>query len=222
MSIIFGTNNPELADRVVLIRQIHFRDFCQLTPEMLVRFTERVEFEFGMDASEKLRFEFSPIVKRVILYYQNQNPVQSPVPTEQLSRCERNLQIIAKVRYFQWMAAEANVTGAERGIFLERIVLELKYWDAVYCEFLTAIGLPQPTKQEALMQIEHLINEFKKGESEEQIARIENFKQIIIAAFTQYEIKKTIENVTNKLDLFFKPSAKKQKNNTKKNEKKKD
>jgi hypothetical protein len=209
---IFGTNAPESVDRVVLIRQIQFRDFRQLAPDMVIRFTDRVEFEFGLAAKSKPQFEFSPIVKRIILCYQNPNPA-SPLPAEQLSRCERNLQIIAKARYLQWMTAAKNAVGSERKAVMERIVLELKYWDVVYRDFLTAAGLPQPTIEETLMQMENLINEFKKNESDEQIAQIEKFKQRIIETFTQYEIKKTIEKVTNTLDLFFKPHTK---NNTNK------
>jgi hypothetical protein len=206
VSVIFGTNDPELVDRVVLIRQIQFRDFRQLAPAMLVRFTDRVEFEFGLCAKQRLRFKFSPFERYIILRYQNPNPAQLPMPTEQLSRCERNLQIIAKVRYLQWMTAVKNAAESERDAIMERIVLELKYWDVVYREFLTAVGLPQPTLQEALLQMEHLINEFKKNESIEHVVEIEKFKQQIIRTFTQYEIKKNLENITNTIDLLFKPA----------------
>ncbi|MDR1291669.1 MAG: hypothetical protein LBK06_10760 [Planctomycetaceae bacterium] len=208
MSIIFGTNNPESVARDVLIRQIQLRDFQQYTPEMLVRITNRVELEFGVDAGERPKFEFSPVEKWVVLACQSQAPNLPPLPIEQVSQCERNLRIIAKVRYNQWITAEANATTSEREKIMERIVIELKYWDVVYREFLTAAGLPQPTIQETLMQTEYLVNEFKEGESAEQIERIENFKRNIIRTFAQHEIKRTLKDATNTLELFFKPIPK--------------
>jgi hypothetical protein len=214
--IIFGTNDPELVSRAVLIRQIQFRDFQQFSPEMLVRMTNRVELEFGLDSEERIRFEFSPIEKRIILSCQNQSLKLPPLPMDRISQCERNLRIIAKARYNQWIKAEANANTKEREKIMKRILLELDYWDGVYREFLTAIGLPQPTIQETLIQTDYLVNEFKEGESTEQIAQIENFKRKIIGAFAQHEIKKTIDKATNTLELFFKPTPQIKKNNTKK------
>ncbi|MDR2761767.1 MAG: hypothetical protein LBB88_04115 [Planctomycetaceae bacterium] len=216
ISIIFGTNNPETIDRVTLIRQIQLRDFRQLSPKMLDRITNRVELEFGIDSKEKPKFEFSPTVKRIILLFQNHDPTKLPPPSEQLSRCERNLQIIAKVRFFQWMEMvestktnETRKSKAERDAVMEKIIAELKYWDSVYRQFLEAINLPQPTIQEALEQMENLVNEFKRNESPEQIERIENFKCELIARCTQQEIKKAVKEITNAFDIFFKPQPKK-------------
>ncbi|MDR2172445.1 MAG: hypothetical protein LBP59_20070 [Planctomycetaceae bacterium] len=210
--IIFGTNDPEGVDRFVLVRQLQFRDFRQLTPEAVIRFTNRVELEFGLDSLERPKFEFSFLVKRIILRYQNPNPFKSPPPAAQLSRCERNLQLIAKTRYFQWMETTSNADKSDYAKKFERIVAELKYWGKVYYDFLDALGLPRPTIQEELEQMENLINEFKKGEPAEQVDRIENFKREIIKAYMQNEIKNAVENVTNTIDLFFKPTPKKIKN----------
>ncbi|MDR2346152.1 MAG: hypothetical protein LBE18_08815 [Planctomycetaceae bacterium] len=209
MSVIFGTNNPETIDRIVLVRQIQLRDFSQFSSEMLERFTNRIESEFGINAHQKPQFDFSPIVKRIILYYQNPNQIHQPKPSEKLLRCERNLQIIAKIRYYQWITELKNTPKSEYNTVMEQIIRELKYWDKMYRDFLTALELPQPTVQEALIQLEHLVNEFKKNESSEQITQIENLKRNIIKKFTQHEINNAVKHITNTLDSFFKPQPKK-------------
>jgi hypothetical protein len=213
VNVVFGVMDPESVDRAVLIRQIQFCDFQKIPREVVVRVVNRVDVEFGLDAKLKPEFKFSAIEKLIIAKYQNQfqkNIIDKKSNT-QTSRCECNLQVIAKVRYFQLMQAEADAamkSEVDRKIVMKRIVMEVKYWDKVYRDFLAAADLPQPTFEEALEQIEKMISDFKQNESADQIRKIELFKQKIFKSLTQHEVNDAIKNITNTINTLFTPAKK--------------
>ncbi|MDR3199100.1 MAG: hypothetical protein LBU34_14630 [Planctomycetaceae bacterium] len=209
---IFGSVNPETIDRANLIRVMKLRDFRTLPPETVKALTFRAETEFGRQSANKPVFQFSKTDKQIYAYFQNNR-------FERKSLFETNLLLMSRIQYFQWMNGYASALPEQRVLLMKEVVEDMRYWQLVYMDFLRAAELPVPSMAELIREFDDMIEYFKIGATQEEIARIDDFKQRINTAYAASEIQGAVQNfsgnisatMSNMLDSFLKKPKKNEK-----------
>jgi len=73
----------------------------------------------------------------------------------------------------------------------------MKYWESVFMDFLCAAELPIPSINELIREFDNMIESFKAGAAPEEIARIDDFKQRMNAAFVAREVQGAAEHLSD-------------------------
>ncbi len=187
---IFGPLAPEQLNRGTLIRVIQLRDFRQLPDDKVAALADRAEKEFGRNGIQRPVFAFSGIEKRVFAYFGAEE-------TRTPSLLETNLYEMARIRYFQWMNEYERSSEATRIALMQKIVADLKYWQTLYVEFLTAAELPIPSLAKLIHEFEKMITAFKVGAMPSEIKRIDAFKRRLNAAIVASEVGGAVDNFSD-------------------------
>ena len=182
---IFGNLEPETMNRQTLIRVIQLRDFRQFSPDLLERLTNRAEQEFGRHSPNRPIFEFSPLEKRIHLYFGSNR-------SERQSYLEGNLTLMARVRYFQWMHEHQSATLVQRAALMNEVVEDMHYWRELYTDYLRFLEQPEPTLSELQDNFQQMIEDFKEGASPEEVRLIDSFAQSLNRALFASELQRTI------------------------------
>ena len=184
---ILGHVVPEKMDRQVLVRVMQVRDFRQFSPDLINRLTLRAEQEFGRHSPNKPVFELPFFEKRVHAYFQARR-------SSQQSHLERNLTLMAKTRYLEWMYEHQSAAPLRKGELMKEVVADMQYWQEVFLEYIRFLGLPEPTLAELYEDFQQMIEAFKVGASPEEAALIDSFAQSMSRALFATEMQKSIFN----------------------------
>ncbi len=187
---IFGPIEPANVDRATLVRIMQLRDFQKMSTENRAAWTDRAEAEFGRGGVMRPVFAFSPLEKKIYAHFRGSD---RPAP----SRFERNLQLMARIRYFQWMSEYEQATEPERALLMRRISDDMTYWEWLYYDFLSAAELPRPTWAELIQEFEKMIEGFKVGATPEEQARIDRFKNRMNAAMVAGRIGGAAQKISD-------------------------
>ncbi|GHT14884.1 hypothetical protein FACS1894170_12250 [Planctomycetales bacterium] len=160
---IFGEIKPETVDRQTFVRIMQFRDFRQCSPELVVRILQRAETEFGSQALQKPVFGYSPLEKRVFLYFEKHRGTTTPL-------LATNLDVMAQKRFFLWIKEYDSATKSEKAVLMKRYVEELHYWQTVYFQYLQALDQPCPNAMQLLEDFQNMIARFKIDQPPETVA----------------------------------------------------
>jgi hypothetical protein len=191
---VLGTIHPKTIDRSTLIRVMQIRDFRILPPKTVAELAERAEAEFGRNSLQKPVFQFSETEKNVYAYFQSNR--QKEKQQQHPSYFETNLILMAKSRYFHWMNTYAAAAPEEQSVLMNEIVDDMNYWQTVYLDFLQAANLPVPSLAELIQEFDEMIEQFKVGATEDEIARIDHFKRRMNAAFVASEVHNATKNLS--------------------------
>jgi hypothetical protein len=194
----WGNIAPENIDRQTLIRVMQIRDFRRFSPDLVERLTCRAKQEFGRHSPNKPTFEFSSLEKKVHVYFQTH---RSSVP----SSMERNLTLMARTCYFQWMDEYQSATPSRKAVLMSGVVEDMRHWQTIYLDYVRALGQPEPTLAELYKDFQRMIESFKVDASPEEVARIDSFAKEMSRALFVVEAQKSFMN-------FFMPSEQKPKN----------
>lgn len=200
---VFGAFDPNRIDRATLSRIMQLRDFRRFSSEKQLALTNRCETEFGPRAVQKPVFQFSGSEKKLYAFFQKQHQNRNSGRGGKSGSgvyFETNLSLMARLRYFQWMDAYDTLSDKERRDLLNRIVGDLKYWQTIYFDFLQAADLPQPSIAELIREFDNMIEAFKIGATDKDIARIDSFKQQISASIIAREVQEASDRLGNMKD----------------------
>ena len=182
---IFGHIIPEKIDRSSFVRVMQLRDFRRFAPQVVERVTLRAEQEFGRHSPNKPKFEL-PIWERWLHTY-----VQTH-QSDQQSRIETNLTMMARIRFFQWMREYQSSTRRQKAALMNDVVEDVYYWQAVYLDYLHSLGFPEPTLAELYQDSERMIENFKVDATQEEIVLIDSFVMEMNRALVVTEVQKSI------------------------------
>jgi len=185
---ILGNIEPEKVDRQTLMRVIQIRDFRRFDPELVERLTRRAEREFGRHSPNKPVFDISVWEKEVYIYFQTRR-------SSQRSTLERNLTLMAKTRYFQWMYEYQSAATPRKAELMNDVIADMRYWQEIYLEYVRFLGLPEPTLAELYRDFQRMIEEFKIGASPEETVLIDSFAQNMSKALFATEVQRSIFNL---------------------------
>ena len=183
LNSIFGDIDPETIDRQTLVRVIEFRDFRRFPTDLIERLTDRVEQEFGRHAPQQPVFDLPPWEKKIHLYFQTHR-------SEQLSRFEINLTLMAKIRYLHWMKEYQDAPLAQKRALMSDVREDMRYWQAVYLDYVRYLEQPEPTELELLLESQRMIENFKVDASPENAKLIDSFAQSIVQSVIAAEASK--------------------------------
>jgi len=184
---IFDNIEPEKTDRQTLVRIMQLRDFSRLAPDLIERLTSRAEQEFGRHSPNKPVFAISFLEKKIHVYFQTHR-------SNQRSCLERNLTLMARVRYFQWMYEHQTAASARKAALMNDVVADMRYWQEVYLDYVRSLGQPEPTLAELYQDFQRMIEEFKIGATSEEVVQIDSFAQSMSRALFATEVQRSIFN----------------------------
>jgi len=184
---ILGNVDPETLDRQMFVRVMQLRDFRHFSPELIERFTLRAEQEFGRHSPNPPVFELPGWEKRIHVRKQTQR-------SEQPSYMERNMGLMAKMRYFQWMHAHDAADRVQKAELMNDVVADMRHWQGVYLDYVRFLGLPEPTPAELFQDFQRMIEDFKADASPEEIALIDAFTQNLSRILFASEVQGVIRN----------------------------
>ena len=182
---ILGNVKPETMGRQMLVRVIQIRDFRRFSPDLVERLTDRAEQEFGRHSPNQPTFELHPLEKWIHIYFQTHR-------SNRQSHLESNLTVMARSRYFQWMAEYQSVAPIRQAALMNDVVADMRYWQGLYFEYLRYLEQPEPTLVELYEDFQRMIEDFKIGASPEEIVQIDAFAQSMSRALFAAEVQKTI------------------------------
>ena len=185
LNSILGNIDPEKTDRQTLVRVMQMRDFHQFSPELIERLADRAEQEFGRRSPNKPVFELRPLEKKIHIYFQTHL-------SEQQSYLERNLTLMAKVRYFQWMYEYDSAARDRKAALMNGVVEEMRYWQEVYLDYVRFLGLPEPTLAELYQDFQRMIESFKTDASPDEMILIDSFAKDMSRALFASEVQKLV------------------------------
>ena len=185
---ILGNVKPETMGRQTLVRVIQLRDFRRFSLDLVERLTDRAEQEFGRHSQNKPAFALHPLEKRVHVYFQTHR-------SNQQSHLESNLTVMARLRYFEWMAEFHSATLVRQAALMNDVVADVRYWQELYFDYLRYLGQPEPTLAELYEDFQRMIEDFKVDASPEEIVLIDSFSQSMSQALFATEIQRTIWNM---------------------------
>jgi len=185
---VFGNVDPVEIDRQTLIRVIQLRDFGKFSPDLVERLTDRAEQEFGRQSPNRPAFELSYWEKQLHVYFYSHR-------SDRPSKMETNLTMMAKIRYVQWMQEYQSAEPERKAAFMSEVVEDMRYWQAVYLDYVRFLEAPEPTQAELYQDFVRMIDNFKTGASPEEIVQIDSFAQSLCRALFAAEMKKTIWNL---------------------------
>jgi hypothetical protein len=192
MSGVFGTLNVKTLDPQTLILVLALRDCSQLSPAVLSELAAKVETEFGLSAEQKPVFQFSSFEKKLLAFFQDEN-------YERTSRLKKNIHLLAKTIFLQWMNDYEKATAKEKKALLQKCVQEMNHWQEIYLEFLYAADLPIPPLDRTLAEFNEIADGFKAGEVPEEAKRMENFKRTLFKAI----VADKVNPIRGVLDWFM-------------------
>ena len=182
---IFWNVEPETISRQTLVRVIQLRDFSHFSPEFVERLTDRAEQEFGRLSPNRPVFELPQWEKQIHIYFQTNKPATP-------SNLENNLNLMARIRYFQWMHEYESGELHQRAALMQSVVEDMRYWRDIYFEYLRFLGQPEPTLAELQEEFLKMIESFKIGASANEVALIDSFTQEMTRAMFAAEVQKTL------------------------------
>ena len=165
---ILGKVDPENMDRQTIVRVMQLRDFRQFSPDLVNRLTLRAEQEFGRHSPNKPVFELTFVEKRVHVFFQARR-------TSQQSHLERNLTLMAKTRFLEWMYEYQSAAPPRKAELMKDVVDDMMYWQEVFLDYIRFLGLPEPTLAELYEDFQRMIDAFKVGATPEEVALIDSF-----------------------------------------------
>ena len=181
---LFEPIDPKNVDRGRLVRLLQFRDFRPLPPPLVANLSERYDAEFGRRSEKMPEFNFSTAEKRIYTHYGGTRKSTS-------TRFETNLNLLARAKYFDWMARFESLPRKEHPALMLEIIDDMKWWEELYMNFLRAAGLPIPSLAELMEEFDGMIESFKDGAADADIARIDRFKRQMVVGFAAHELRKT-------------------------------
>ena len=185
---ILGNVEPEKLDRQTFVRVMQLRDFRQFSPELIERFTLRAEQEFGRHSPNPPVFQLPGWEKRIHIRKQTQR-------SEQPSFMERNMGLMARVRYFRWMHEYTAAERVRKAELMGDVVEEMRHWQEVYLDYIRFLGLPEPTHAELFQDFQRMIEDFKTDASPEEITLIDAFTQDLSRILFASEVQRSIRNL---------------------------
>jgi len=185
---ILGNVDPEKADRQTLVRVMQLRDFRGFSPDLIKRLTDRGEQEFGRHSPNKPVFGVPFWEKWIHVYFQTHR-------SSRQSTLERNLTLMARARYFQWMVEYQSATLNRKSALMNEVVEDMRYWQGVYLDYVRFLGQPEPTLAELYQDFQRMIEAFKVGASPEEITLIDSFAQSMSRALFAAEVQKSLFNL---------------------------
>jgi len=184
---ILGNINPETLDRQSLVRVMQVRDFHQFSPDLVERLTLRAEQEFGRHSPNKPVFDIHNWEKKTHIYYRTNRSAQQ-------SYMERNLNLMARKRYFQWMNEYDVAARDGKAALMNNVVEDMRYWQGIYLDYLRYLGLPEPTLAELYQDFQQMIADFKVDASPEEIVLIDSFARDLTRILFASEVQRSIMN----------------------------
>jgi len=185
---IFGRIDPENLDRQTFVRVMQLRDFRQFSPEWVERFTHQAEQEFGRHSPNPPVFQLSLWEKRIHIHFQQHR-------SEQPSYLERNMTLMARGRYFQWMHEYDSASRDRKAELMNDVVEEMRHWQEVYLDYVRFLGLPEPTPAELFQDFQRMIEDFRVDASPDEIALIDSFTQDLSRILFASEVQRSIRNL---------------------------
>jgi len=185
---ILGQVDPEKLDRQTFVRVMQLRDFRQFSPELTERFTLRAEQEFGRHSPNPPVFELPDWEKRIHIRKQTQR-------SDQPSFMERNMGLMARVRYFQWMYEHDAADRVRKAELMNDVVADMRHWQEVYLDYVRFLGLPEPTLAELAQDFQRMIEDFKVDASPEEVELIDSFAGELNLAFAASEVLNRLPNL---------------------------
>ena len=182
---IFWNVEPETISRQALVRVIQLRDFSRFSPCFIERLTDRAEREFGRHSPNKPVFELPQWEKTIHIYFQTNQPTAP-------SNLEKNLNLMARIRYFQWMYDYQSGSLQQRATVMNNVVEDMRYWRDVYFEYLRFLEQPEPTLAELQEEFQKMIESFKVGASSDEVELIDTFAQEMTRSMFAAEVQKTL------------------------------
>ena len=182
---IFWNVEPETINRQSLVRVIQLRNFDRFSPDFIERLTSRAEQEFGRHAPNRPVFELPQWEKRIHVYFQKNKPTTQ-------SYLEKNLTLMARIRYFQWMIEYQSDSLPQRAMLMGNVIEDVRYWRDVYFEYIRFLGQPEPTLAELQEEFQKMIESFKIDASPEDVELIDSFAQDMTRLMFAAEVQKTV------------------------------
>ena len=173
---LFGPIDPKNVDRACLVQLMKFRNFRTLPPQVVAELAERSDTEFGRRSGKMPEFQFSTTEKKIYAHFGGGRQSNT-------TRFETNLNLMARVKYFNWMERFESLPRRQQPALLNEIIDDMKWWENLYMSFLQAAELPIPTPIELMQQFDDMIESFKVGADDVDIERIDRFKKRMITGF---------------------------------------